>query len=768
MQELQRSAEPSIDEIVKKKALEVSLCRSETGLTTWSKLKKNSSTQLCRYPSGNNNTSINCVDLRHCIVRKSNSLPNLQPNAVPPHSCSNDAISSSTIDSYGKMRTLLPMCTMRDSISHSESPQPLQHSTISNEPVQNQPSFNLVKLFIKQKSNSTDTCMDVSSGCWPSDSSSSAEHRNRKKSMYDSGKGSALSKHDEDVTETEIQYDSLDLPPQVKQNESERSECTESPRRIVNKSNDLYREVFDSPSHRRHKECNLNIRNQHLANVNNNNSVERDSLKETLKSISDASRTSDNITQVYAKTRLSLDLITRSMQTSMLNESVKVIPPSFLAQLSQNSQQSEKKQAPVYVIYPNYALPDLGFVKNHQSQIVLSPLALKDNFPKKRRPMSTADIDFIKKREYKHIADWSSLAPLLPVEYKKLLLHIPEVKNVYHDKKMSQKPLFCMSPPIRRSRPTSCDCSSYYTTSTSGSGASQPPSSGYRGSSTMLTDSEFDTDRRIDEDSSSTELPPVGMKRGILRRAQSTKSKRNSMDAQEFQLQKDKRCSIQNPSYYSNAIRDLTDGTKHLTLEQTKEMFNVEHKEHDEEARSRVESFLNSVPKSELKYYAEIANILESIENLQDIYDRNQLKNEVSRALAQKRVSFSRQSSEHHLYGTDKETVNSINNVKNYHLNGGNKPFTTPPNSPNISISAARNHIEQQQRISKKSKQDKIQSNRFKRLQIQWELLSKDAQQMEKELFKETRSGGTTPTSAQRNIVRSKIPRPVSYPSASK
>lgn len=42
-------ATTSIDDIVKKKALEVSLCRSESGFTTWSKLKKDSSTQLHRY-----------------------------------------------------------------------------------------------------------------------------------------------------------------------------------------------------------------------------------------------------------------------------------------------------------------------------------------------------------------------------------------------------------------------------------------------------------------------------------------------------------------------------------------------------------------------------------------------------------------------------------------------------------------------------------------------------------------------------------------------
>lgn len=38
----------SIDDTVKQKALQMSLCRSESGFTTWSKLKKDSSTQLHR------------------------------------------------------------------------------------------------------------------------------------------------------------------------------------------------------------------------------------------------------------------------------------------------------------------------------------------------------------------------------------------------------------------------------------------------------------------------------------------------------------------------------------------------------------------------------------------------------------------------------------------------------------------------------------------------------------------------------------------------
>ncbi|XP_031620061.1 uncharacterized protein DDB_G0283357 isoform X2 [Contarinia nasturtii] len=778
----------NIGDIVKKKALEVSLCRSESGFTTWSKLKKDSSTQLHRYPSGNNN--MNVGGIRHCYnnmhVRKSSSLPNLQVDQdETKDNLRCDTVSNSTIDSFGKQR-ILPMCQIVDSSSQSDSPQPLQASSSSNGPQQNQPSFNLVKLFIKQKSSSTDTCMDVSSGCWPSDSSSSVENRQRKKSMYDSGKGSALSKHDEDTHEAEIQYDSLDLPQQKQPTNTANDNNINSPaKRNTSQSNDLYREVFDSPSHRKYKEFNLNIRNQHLANVNNNNSMDRDSLRETIKSLSDASRTSDNITQVYAKTKLPLDMITKSMQTSKIDEGVKIVPPSFLAQLNQNSKTNEQQQAPVYVIYPNYALPDLTFVKNYQSQIVLSPLGLKETFVKKQRPLSTNDIEYIKKKDYKHIVDWKSLAPLLPFEYKRILQHIPEVQNIMNDPKMSQKPMFCMSPPIRRSRPMSCDCSSYCTDSSTGS--SQPPSSGYRGSSTMLTDSEIDAlsttnsgnnNRIIDENAS--ELPPSGyMRRGILRRANSnTKSKRNSMIDETATTQSsaalrnrmEKRCSVQDPYYapdafntqyypYSGDIFDLNALKNNLRSEKTKEQLNIEHKEYDDEARSRVEQFLSSVPKSELKYYAEVANILESIDSISDIYDRNKLKNEVSRALAQKHVSFDRDSCQY-------LAVNS-NDIRNASRLMTGRGFVTPPNSPNISISAARGNIEQQQKSAKKSKQEKIQSNRFKRLQIQWELLSKDAQQMERELFKETRSGGNTPTTTTQNMVpRSKIPRPVSYPAS--
>lgn len=766
---------------------------------------------FCRYPSGNNNTSINVI--RHtpqCFVRKSSSLPNLQISQNKQLNVS-QAISNSTVDSYGKMRTLLPMCPMPESsTSDSDSPAPFQNSSSSNEPQPVQPSFNLVKLFIKQKSSSSDTCMDVSSGCWPSDSNLSSEQRQRKKSMNDSGKGSALSRHDED-NESDFQYDSLDVPVMTNDNTKP----------SANRSNDLYREVFDSPAHRNYKECNLNIKSnpKQLSNVNNNNSFDKDSLKETNKSLSDTSRTSENITQLYTTARKCNDLITRSIQTSViLNNSIKVVPPSFLAQLNlnHNAKAKETKPTSVYVIYPNYALPDLEFVNTSQGDVILSPLGFKDILPKKQRPISMTEAGEMKVKDYKHVLDWKSLAPLLPAEYRKALKHIPEVDDL-SESTISQRPMFCMSPPLRRNRQVSCDCSSICTLS---SGSSQPPSSGFRGSSTLLTDSEFDGAGnakdplanmyvyQYENDNQSTDRPPSGRTniRGILRRnsVTKTKSKRNSMFEEEHNNTQthvaDKRRSLQEPYYDTNAhniienyLAEMNNHHHHhhthckeqklnnsrvsyrqyypeeneFASKTSKTNFNYitelneeakrrigfsSRNDNDVEARVRAENFLSNVPKSELKYYAEIANILESIENCTEPYDRKKLRNEVSKALSQKRVSFNQQF-----------TAAAVsNNNNNPNLLGPGKEFKTPPNSPNISMATLR--MEQKKQTSDKEKQDKIQSNRFKRLQIQWELLSKENATLEKELITETRSGGSTPTSATSAAGKSKIPRPVSYP----
>lgn len=642
--------------------------------------------------------------------------------------------------------------------------------------------------------------MDVSSVCWPSDSGSSEENKvkrknqknlkhiqkllyfqNRKECMIDSGKDSGVSQNNDD-TDTSIQYDSLDISTNQKP--------------LVGKNNDLYRQVFDSPSHKNYKECNLNIKNNFknktLYNLNNNNSIERDSLSDINKSLSDASRTSDNITQVFTtKTNLPFDTITRSIQTSINEKNkFKIVPPSFLSQLTKLG---EKQRAPVYVIYPDYALPDLEFIHS-TNEVVLSPVSHTKSFSKKKqRPCSLIDTRHAKQNEYTHVNDWKSLVTLLPNEYRLMLRHIPEA-NVTGGAESSQRPLFCMNPPIRKSRTTLCDCANYLNCSSSsgGSGSSRPVSSGYRGSSTMLTGSELE----------GTELPPK-YPRTILRR-NSYKNKRHSMFEQQKQIgyDLDKRRSLQEPYYMSDAYNIIEDyitemndmDTTHKNkinkpartvsrpitnkknyqdyefnansndcdVESTKVLNNsinytpelnknqkiYANKQQEKESRLRTENILNTIPKSELKYYA---NILDLEDETSEPYDQFKLRNEVSRVLSTK----------------TRPNHKSNNNNENVNLLGVRKAFDTPPNSPNISVMAVRTEKKNMKNIDKE-KMEKIQFNRFKRLQIQWELLSKDSRELAVDLgiepIPEIKSGGSTPTGG--SGYKSRIPRPVSYPAA--
>lgn len=214
--------------------------------------------------------------------------------------------------------------------------------------------------------------MDVSSGCWPSDSTNSAsggennnnsntnlavassKDRCRKKSMNDSGKCSNLGRHDEE----EFQFDSLDA--QINNNNNNNGTtpiANGDDRQDRTRLND-----FNSPVHKRnYKAYNLNIANKNLPAVNpvvynlmnnnnsggsnassgtnlssnsiNNNNNNNNSFKDTN---SDASRTSENLTQIFnnsgnnngdaagAKRKVPIEMITKSMQTSFIGTKEKV------------------------------------------------------------------------------------------------------------------------------------------------------------------------------------------------------------------------------------------------------------------------------------------------------------------------------------------------------------------------------------------------------------------------------------------------------------
>lgn len=769
--------------------------------------------------------------------------------------------------------------------SHHSNKAHISGSTSSGS--SNPPAFNLVKLFIKQKSTncsledqpSAHTCMDVSSGCWPSSdannssTSSSLEQRLRKKSMNDSGKGSALSRHDEEADTTTLTFQ-MDASSSTPKKQQRRSSLFYDEEPSSSSTGSLT--ATNSPAHRRRSMPLRNPTLNHLATQHNNNSnnsaslLSSDNTSEQMTQIhlssgqegSSSSAASSSAKAERNKQRRSRDasrpisnassseMITRSMQTSCgslstrssLSDRFRCVPPSFLEKLNTLG---EERQAPIYVIYPNYALPDLGFVKTSATpDVIFSPFNYKNSLgtsatsscaslKKRFSLMAGSDEDeILKTMDYKHVQDWHSLVTLLPGDYRRRLKHIPEVNGVlsHLENELSQKPLFCLTPPVRRNRPHICDCNLYFQRdqataetaaggASSSSGSSQQPSSGYRGSSTMLTDSEFDNanaagpngdnlkqmyvyqyeqqrmDSGVEMSPKVQSHTPVPMPRGILRKSSSAvRNKRNSMIEQDAKQTKlEKRRSLQEPPhhYHIGSAEELAEVFEEEVSSPGCELYaspqprSERLSRKDMDARVRAENFLSSLPRNELKYYAEIASILESSEpEIQ--YDAAALKKEVSRALSQqKKVSFN-----------DKDVQENI--MMAQMQPEARQRFSTPPNSPNISMAtggggtttttqnaaaalrlqnptattaaatAAPRRCSQRDEAEKR----KSESNRFKRLQIQWELMSKDSSML-KELVctEQTKSGGSTPTSAQAAAnaaaaaaSKSRIPRPVSYP----
>ncbi|KAJ4450504.1 hypothetical protein ANN_01931 [Periplaneta americana] len=209
---------------------------------------------------------------------------------------------------------------------------------------------------------------------------------------------------------------------------------------------------------------------------------------------------------------------------------VKIILPSGHG-LPGDGKLGEDAKKPVYVFYPNYTLPDLAFLKDKRKDLDVAKVFLMpqkfspphsqeqaharagnkkaQNPGKTRRPFSCNDVEALRKKGFAHIRDWDSLTFLLPREYRQILAEVPEI--VHHLKGKNEdslRPLFCVSPPLRQckaTRPVSCDCASLVVTTaeakhlpttantvtnvSSSSSTATQPSSGYRGSSTILTDS---------------------------------------------------------------------------------------------------------------------------------------------------------------------------------------------------------------------------------------------------------------------------------------
>ncbi|KAK4883199.1 hypothetical protein RN001_006518 [Aquatica leii] len=533
------------------KRADTSMVQSDSGgFTTWSKLKKRTSdNQLKRHPSGNNNSSID--NNKNCgmdNVLKSQSMPNLYKQKLRGLLGSgylkNNIMVNSSIDPLRRRVKVFDIQHQTQSSSLSGGSLVSDMATSADcgstsSESNKQPNLNLVKLFMKQKSISAEgmsTAMDQSSVSdnWPTQSVVSNESTEGKHLIFTETKGSCFEdsllvdqKGNENCARTH------ELIIEEQEEDISRSESVEQLSESISK--------LDSVGDSYEREHNAGIK----FNVNNNNSIEQKDVTKkrrlkvhstqtrrnnslgvslssdssSLSSFTPSDHTDVKISGKTTSTQIPVHLMNKSMQTSCfidksLNNApyklnchkskdfVKVVQPSFLNKLK-NEGQTEK---PVYILYPNYVLPDLQFL-NEQPEDVSKIFLMPQRGPNKTvtantRPFSCNDIEALKKKGFGHVRDWDSLNFLLPNEYRKILAGVPEIADQIKkdDPLLKHKPTFCTSPPIRRkTRPTSCDCMSLKradsaetaTTLSSSSSTNTQPSSGYRGSSTMLlTDSQ--------------------------------------------------------------------------------------------------------------------------------------------------------------------------------------------------------------------------------------------------------------------------------------
>ncbi|KAJ8724427.1 hypothetical protein PYW08_015901 [Mythimna loreyi] len=527
--------------------LTTSMARSDLGLTTWSKLKKQTSqSPLRRHPSGNNNegsseaTDATNDNMSNSVI-KSQSLPNLYRRKLMNSSINSTALSNSTVDSFTVNQRLMgtPICMKVYDVSQHRSSQGSQHSEpMSTSSTDNQTSsdksqpkqtFSLVKLFMKQKSMSNDGIVSMDqldrSECWPSSSGGESGESMGEQKLVDSK--TAISERPQiDLPSTAVEevsslvYEEINpvnpFSNRVYDEVLIEEEETGDGAKLSDSESNLYATV-NKPHIKR---TNLNIVNSPSRMRSNRKSC---SSQSSATSVSISSCSESDGTQITrmnrllqreqcdhksTSTHLEADTIDKSIQTSSMNlstmsqrELFKVIEPSFLEKLKEGD--CEK---PVFVLYPSYTLPDISFL-NGRPNIYLNPLKInvspRSNESKRnrlqakgKRPFSCNDLEMLKKKGVGHIKDWDSLNFLLPVECRQLLSEVPELMQHMKEKEGLQKcgDKYCNASPASRSknRPISCDCNNLAGNTTavsSSSSTATQPSSGYRGSSTMLTDS---------------------------------------------------------------------------------------------------------------------------------------------------------------------------------------------------------------------------------------------------------------------------------------
>ncbi|XP_011059157.1 PREDICTED: uncharacterized protein LOC105148860 isoform X3 [Acromyrmex echinatior] len=472
-----------------KTMLDLSMACSDSKIyTTWSNLKHSSMNKvITRHPSGNNNTipdiSQSAANLTLGRMNKrSQSLPDLsrvrefQHINIPLNFSVDSAESSNHMQRLHSSGSAMSRSTNVESSDNGEN--------VGTKKLQN---LSLVRLFMKQKSMSVegmsltlDQSDSVSDSGWPtsnsgSDSATNTNTQIQRQNGQDNICDRRVPENDfsinwirRDVTnnrDVENQRDSLNVLKCAIRNKDDKVEMTSSA---------SVEELSESTSK---SGCMSDQRSFDI----NNPFEQKNGWAGLMEKKYPICRT----TGIQANAEME----DNAVQTSLIFAALREKHGFPLLQ------ETTVNKKPVYVVYPNYTLPDLSFLKIKDTKIdniALKPHTFDRNKmewkrARSSRPFSCNDIDALRQRGFAHIKDWESLTFLLPYEYKKILHDVPEVSRYININEEVKRPLFCLSPPMRhKARPISEIIPN--TTSSTSSTATQP-SSGYRGSSTILTDS---------------------------------------------------------------------------------------------------------------------------------------------------------------------------------------------------------------------------------------------------------------------------------------
>ncbi|XP_076175070.1 uncharacterized protein LOC143150573 isoform X1 [Ptiloglossa arizonensis] len=535
-----------------KNVLNLSMACSDSKIyTTWSNLKHSSVNKIMtRHPSGNNNTIPEFLQGVGNIIsgtnKRSQSLPDLTQATQLQHLNIPLNFSVDSAESNNHAQQLQSSGSVMSRSINEDSSDSGEHNPTGKK-IQN---LSLVKLFMKQKSMSAegmsltlDQSDSVSDNGWPTSNSAS-----------DSGTN----------TNTQIQRQNINNTSKCQVPEGDFSINWVKGDLHNNQEVENQKDVFkDIPKH------------SSIIKEQEDKMILSASVEELSESMSKSDLTHDN-----DNVQNSFDIIPNTFdhqrKTAWIQSSEKKHPVcktagiQAIAETEDNGVQTslvfttpvEKEnpslketivnKKPVYVVYPNYALPDLSFLNIKDAK--LNNVALKPQcFGKNKmnwkytgrsgRPFSCNDIDALRQRGFSHVKDWESLTFLLPTEYKKILHDVPEVSRHININEEMKKPLFCLSPPMRhKTRPIS---EIIPNNSSSTSSTATQPSSGYRGSSTILTDSSTNQQTSNNTtnplylyryDSISSEASLVSNDKKILRQVSKTKASCPSLPKRSISL----------------------------------------------------------------------------------------------------------------------------------------------------------------------------------------------------------------------------------------